>query len=219
MRDREPSSSSPPSIRRSGSPSRLVRPSTLKATYSHASLRSISAPSLAQEPVSSSRTSPSSSYNPSSLSSSLTHADGITLPEHLQSESTTDLQGMVLAAGTDISSEAASTTASSSATSTTGSDLIHMSPRPAATGSLVVTGEAEPIDADGVVDTVPSEAKLALRDHLRRRLSDGTDCACACVVISLILFIVDSIYWLRSNHTTRPTLSITTNTRITPCAW
>lgn len=82
---------------------------------------------------------------------------------------------MVLA-GTDMGSEATSTTLSSSATSTTGSERGDPSaPSTVPAGSLVVNAEVDPIDADGVVDPVPGEAKVALRDHLRRRLSESAD--------------------------------------------
>ena len=66
--------------------------------------------------------------------------------------------------------------ANSSATaSTVGSDSNRFTPSPGPLNRsvLVVTGEVDAMEADGVVDTVPGEAKAALRNHLRRRLTDA----------------------------------------------
>lgn len=171
-------SSSPPSIRRTASPFRLVPPSTLRATYSHASLRSAAAPSLARDSASGAPVAPSTAPSAaSSVSSSLERANGLSIPESFASGSDLGVEGMIVA-GIDVSSEAeAASTTQSSAPSTTGGDQGDASGSgPASTsGGLVVTGEVDTVDADGVVDAVPGEAKQALREHLRRKLSDGTD--------------------------------------------
>ena len=170
--------SSPRSISRAASPSRLVPPSTLRATYSHASLRSAAAPSLAHDSASVAPPAPSASPSTiPSVSSSLPRADSFVLPESFANDSNVRVKSMVVATGPDIMSEAASITQSSAA-SATGSEKRDISGPPPTSGGLVVTGEVDTMDADGVVDTVPGDAKQALREHLRRRLNDGTD-ACA----------------------------------------
>lgn len=178
-------SSSPPSIRRAASPPRLMRPSTLRTTYSHASLRSVAAPSLAHDSTSLAPAMPSATSSAvSSVSSSLAKADGLLLPESFASENNVGTKGMILApTGAGTNSEAAST--QSSAASATGSEMRDVSGPPTTSGGLVVTGEINAVDADGVVDTVPGEAKQALRDHLRQKLSDSTD---ACAQISRVHF-------------------------------
>lgn len=182
---------------------RTLRPTTLRATYSNASLRSVAAPSttmaLAQTQTyatTSVNTVPqaahsyhehnsksSSMTSNLSISSSLTHTsytnDAAALTSHdsefepstPSTSATSTAMVIPVSMDRDIPSEAQSVAQSLASTSTSTSTSDLESPVP--TGGLVVTGDIDPVEADGVVDSVPGEAKTALRDHLRRRLSEA----------------------------------------------
>lgn len=172
----------PPSLLR-------ARPSTLRSTYSHASLRSAAAPAVAIEMPMATRTNiaqPSSLST--SVSSSASHSDNLNVSESYDSARTNTTNAM---SKLETASIVPSVANSSATASTVGSDpnRYSSSPSPPNHGVLVVTGEVDTIDADGVVDTIPGEAKAALRDQLRRRLTDQPDGG-ALIVPNELLFVI-----------------------------
>jgi hypothetical protein len=152
-----------------------TRPSTLRSTYSQASLRSVASVSIDTQSATgtavgvaislSASVSPPTNQNDSSLS-------------HNGSEASDPSQ---VASTFETASVLPFSVNSSAASTNSDRNPNNSPPITASRTRLVVTGDVETIDADGVVDAVPGAAKAALRDHLRRRLSEGRGDGCAVI--------------------------------------
>jgi hypothetical protein len=144
-------------------------------------------------------------------------ANSLLLPGSFTSESSLGIKGMVATMDINSEAEAASTT-QSSATSTTGSEKEDVSGPTSTYGGLVVTGEVDTVDADGVVDAVPGEAKQALREHLRRRLSDGTD-VCAHSSCFACIPLIEPIHTSPTEYAAQSWREPSPSTRIASRTW